>query len=50
MRHIRTRLQGNSATIRELEAAGAQITLCTDARSGNLFEAMRLAIGKLAPA
>lgn len=35
---------GNSAPIRELEAAGAQITLCTDARSGNLFEAMRLAI------
>jgi 5-methylthioadenosine/S-adenosylhomocysteine deaminase len=35
---------GNSAPIRELQAAGAQITLCTDARSGNLFEAMRLAI------
>lgn len=35
---------GNSAPIRELEAAGAQITLCTDARSGNLFEAIRLAI------
>ncbi len=35
---------GNSAPIRELEAAGAKITLCTDARSGNLFEAMRLAV------
>lgn len=35
---------GNSAPVRELAAAGAQITLCTDARSGNLFEAMRLAV------
>jgi 5-methylthioadenosine/S-adenosylhomocysteine deaminase len=35
---------GNSAPVRELEAAGAHITLCTDARTGNLFEAMRLAI------
>jgi 5-methylthioadenosine/S-adenosylhomocysteine deaminase len=36
---------GNSAPIRNLAAAGARITLCTDTRSGDLFEAMRLACG-----
>lgn len=35
---------GNSAPIRELLDAGARITLCTDTRSGDLFEAMRLAM------
>jgi 5-methylthioadenosine/S-adenosylhomocysteine deaminase len=35
---------GNSAPIRDLAEAGARITLCTDARSGDLFEAMRLAV------
>lgn len=38
-------MAGNIAPIRDLEAAGARITLCTDTRSADLFEAMRLAIG-----
>lgn len=38
-------MAGNVAPIRDLEAAGARITLCTDTRSADLFEAMRLAIG-----
>lgn len=35
---------GNSAPVRELAEAGARITLCTDSRSGDLFEAMRMAV------
>lgn len=35
---------GNSAPIRELAEAGARITLCTDTRSGDMFEAMRMAV------
>ena len=37
-------MAGNIAPIRDLEAAGARITLCTDTRSGDLFETMRQAI------
>lgn len=37
-------MAGNIAPIRDLEAAGARIILCTDTRSADLFEAMRLAI------
>ena len=35
---------GNVAPVRDLEAAGARIALCTDTMSGDLFEAMRTAI------
>lgn len=38
-------MAGNIAPICDLEAAGARITLCTDTRSADLFEAMRLAVG-----
>jgi 5-methylthioadenosine/S-adenosylhomocysteine deaminase len=38
-------MAGNIAPIRDLEAAGSRIVLCTDTRSSDLFEAMRLAIG-----
>jgi 5-methylthioadenosine/S-adenosylhomocysteine deaminase len=35
---------GRAAPILDLEGAGARITLCTDTKSGDLFEAMRAAI------
>lgn len=35
---------GAAAPIRDLEAAGARITLCTDTKSADMFEAMRMAI------
>ena len=35
---------GRTAPILDLAAAGARITLCTDTKSGDLFEAMRAAI------
>jgi 5-methylthioadenosine/S-adenosylhomocysteine deaminase len=35
---------GTAAPIRELAETGARVTLCTDTRSGDLFEAMRLAV------
>ena len=35
---------GRAAPILALEAAGARITLCTDTKSGDLFEAMRAAV------
>jgi 5-methylthioadenosine/S-adenosylhomocysteine deaminase len=35
---------GRAAPILDLEAAGARITLCTDTKSGDLFESMRAAI------
>ncbi len=35
---------GRAAPILDLQAAGARITLCTDTKSGDLFEAMRAAI------
>jgi 5-methylthioadenosine/S-adenosylhomocysteine deaminase len=38
---------GTIAPIRELRAAGARITLCTDGFTGDLFEAMRWAIAML---
>ncbi|MCB1385527.1 MAG: amidohydrolase family protein [Nitratireductor sp.] len=36
---------GNSAPIRDLIAEGAHVSLCTDSRSADMFEAMRLAGG-----
>lgn len=38
-------MAGNIAPIRDLEAAGARIVLCTDTRPSDIFDAMRLAIG-----
>lgn len=35
---------GNIAPVRDLADAGARITLCTDTRSADMFEAMRLAV------
>jgi 5-methylthioadenosine/S-adenosylhomocysteine deaminase len=37
-------VSGRIAPIRALEAAGATITLCTDTKSGDMFEAMRMAV------
>jgi 5-methylthioadenosine/S-adenosylhomocysteine deaminase len=37
-------VSGRIAPIRALEAAGATITLCTDTKSGDMFEAMRTAV------
>ncbi|WP_332117346.1 amidohydrolase family protein [Azorhizobium caulinodans] len=35
---------GSVASMRALERAGARISLCTDTKSGDMFEAMRMAI------
>lgn len=37
-------VSGRIAPVRALEAAGATITLCTDTKSGDMFEAMRFAV------